>query len=270
MPAETTLDKATLLKAADYLLTHWPTGDHDGNFGGPPPYIKAGEQRLSLSEAFQGFLISLDNYLGKQSLPAQVTVRELVGPVKYPHYALGKEPARDPKKLIVGYLWAELDPEYFPDLETVFRQGLPPAGGGLNIVWPLCTTADVEDFFYAVTLARKEMDRDGHIPAEIPLHFSEERSFGQRQREKIRAIVNPAEFLYGLAQQYRLVGQQGKPGAVMMISMNVIAAQRSQFVMPSIPATFEGGMKGYQQMNGFIRRRKVPDWAIQNAWNYKP
>ena len=37
-----------------------------------------------------------------------------------------------------------------------------------------------------------------------------------------------------------------------------------------IPATFEGGMKGYQQMNGFIRRRKVPDWAIQNAWNYKP
>ena len=40
--------------------------------------------------------------------------------------------------------------------------------------------------------------------------------------------------------------------------------------MPSIPATFEGGMKHYQQMNGFIRCLNVPEWAIHNAWNYKP
>ena len=40
--------------------------------------------------------------------------------------------------------------------------------------------------------------------------------------------------------------------------------------MPSIPASHEGGMREYQQMNGFIRRVKVPEWAIHNAWNYKP
>ena len=73
-----------------------------------------------------------------------------------------------------------------------------------------------------------------------------------------------------MAQQYRLVGGQGKPGDVMMISMNLIAEQRSQFVMPSIPASYEGGMKEYQQMNGFIWRLKVPEWAIHNAWNFKP
>ena len=73
-----------------------------------------------------------------------------------------------------------------------------------------------------------------------------------------------------MAQQYRLVGRQGKPGNVMMVSMNVIAEQRGQFVMPSMPASHEGGMKGYQQMNGFIRRAKVPEWVIHKAWNYKP
>ena len=40
--------------------------------------------------------------------------------------------------------------------------------------------------------------------------------------------------------------------------------------MPSYPASFKGGMKEYQKMNGFILRHKVPDWAIHNAWNYEP
>ncbi len=36
------------------------------------------------------------------------------------------------------------------------------------------------------------------------------------------------------------------------------------------PATFERGMKEFQQLNGVILRHKVPDWAMDNAWNYKP
>ena len=73
-----------------------------------------------------------------------------------------------------------------------------------------------------------------------------------------------------MAQQYRLVAERGKPGDVMMVSMNLIGPQRSQFVMPAYPATFERGMKEFQQLNGVILRHKVPDWAIDNAWNYKP
>lgn len=59
---------------------------------------------------------------------------------------------------------------------------------------------------------------------------------------------------------------KGNPGDVMILSMNIVAEQRGQFIMPSIPASFEGGMKEYQQLNGFIRRAKTPDWVIQNAW----
>ena len=88
--------------------------------------------------------------------------------------------------------------------------------------------------------------------------------------EKIRAIVNPAEFLYGMAQLWRQIVVNGKPGDVMMVSMNVIGQQHGQFIMPSIPASYEGGAREYQRMNGFIWRHKVPDWAIHNAWNYKP
>ena len=29
-------------------------------------------------------------------------------------------------------------------------------------------------------------------------------------------------------------------------------------------------MNEFQQLNGVIVRHKVPDWAIHNAWNYKP
>jgi hypothetical protein len=262
-PVETTLSRADLLSAADHLLTQWPRGDHDGNFGGPPPYIQTGDRNLTLSEAFQGFLISLQKYAESRNVPEKVVVRELVGPVKYPQVDLAEEPRRDPAKLIGGYLAEELEAKDFPSPETVFSQGLPPAGGGLNIVWPVCTTADVEDFFYSVREAHREMQSDGHIPAGIPMYFLEELSFGKRHTEKIRAIVNPAEFLYGLAQQYRLVAKLQKPG-------DVIAHQQGQFIMPAYPASFEGGMKVYQKTNGIIWRHKVPDWAIHNAWNYKP
>ncbi len=269
-PKETTLSKSDLLSAADHLLTHWPQGDHDGNFGGPPPYVQADDRVLSLSETFQGFLITLQEYAESRTVLEKVVVKELVGPVKYPQVDLAEEPKRDQAKLIGGYLAEELDPKHFPSPETVFAQGLPPAGGGLNIVWPVCTSADVEDFFYSVREAYRETNTDGHIPASIPLYFLEENSFGARHTEKIRAFVNPAEFLYGLAQQYRLVAKFGKPGDVMMVSMNVIADQVGQFIMPAYPASFQGGMKVYQKTNGIIWRHKVPDWAIHNAWNYKP
>ncbi|MDP6038283.1 MAG: hypothetical protein QGG64_07025 [Candidatus Latescibacteria bacterium] len=268
-PVETTISQADLLSAADQLLTQWPRGDHDGNFGGPPPYVEAGDKNLTLSETFQGFLISLQEYAESREVLEKVVIRELVGPIKYPQVDLAEEPKRDPDKLIGGYLAEELDPKHFPSPETVFAQGLPPAGGGLNIVWPVCTTADVEDFFYSVREAHREMQSDGHIPSGIPMYFLEENSFGKRHTEKIRAIVNPAEFLYGLAQQYRLIAKHGKPGDVMMVSMNVIAHQKGQFIMPAYPASFEGGMKVYQKTNGIIWRHKVPDWAIHNAWNYK-
>ena len=257
--------------AARNLLSHWPEGDHDGNFGGPPPYIETEEGPLSLADGFQAFTYAIAYYIENNGLPDKVTVREVLGPVEYKQYDLEGEPYFDTRKLFGGYMPSELDRNFFPEPEIVNSQGLPPAGGGLNIVWPMTTLAQSRYVINAVQQVNQYLQKEETIPSGISMWFYAEENRGKRSNTwMIECTVNPAEFLYAMAQLFLQIDRRGTPGPIMFASMNIVSEQIGKYLMPSTPPVFEKKFGKMEQMEGFIWRKKVPKNLINAAWKYTP
>jgi len=119
-------------------LAHWPLGDHSGNLGGPPRLLSLPSGRtLALAEAFQAFLLALDGWQANGSLPEQVTLTPIYGPVDTPVYRLEEIPHL-PEEENYGMAMQKyrISEEAAPDPTVVNRQGLPGAGTVPNLTGP--------------------------------------------------------------------------------------------------------------------------------------
>ena len=273
-PSKRRLKRETVLMAANQLILNWPQEfSHDGDFPYPPDYVDLGTDSLSLTEAFQAFAYSLEYYLDRGSLPQEVEVEDLLGPIDYPMYDLEEEPKIDHRKL-TGYNPREISEEKMPDSDIVNSQGLPAVGD--YYVWmPVHAILDDEDVMQAAWESAKWIRRVGHILGivEIPVRSEESRQINFRQTRlllKYRARLNAAEFLYALAQEYRLTNI-GKPGPVMAISMKIIKDQPCGLITPYSSVGYKGAMVGqYHRLEGFIWRARVSKTLLNKAWTYKP
>jgi len=265
---ERVVTKRQVLDAADYLMVHGPRSwlTHHGEVqGGPPDYVKAEDENFSLAEAFQAFARSLDYYVKNRTLPEKVVLKEILGPIDYPMYELKDELKMDPWKNREEWWPFELDREYFPDPQIVASQGI----GSISVL--------VNDSFVlgAVCQAAQQMDKNGHIPGVIPILIprTERRDIALPRQVGEPAIrhanANPAEILYAMAQELRLINIHGMPGPVVMRGILIIQYQRSHLIAPSttvVPSHYR-----FRLMDGaFIWREMVTKWLINAAWTYKP
>jgi len=267
-PKKKTITKGIIAQMADYLVINWPQEfSHDGDFPGPPSHIDLGGTCYSLSEAFEAFVYALEHYVEKGYLPEKVEIEDVLGPIDYPMYELEEEPKIDSRKL-TGYIPREISEDKMPDPELVNSQGLP-ACGDYHVWMPIHTIVDDEDVMQAVWNVAKTVRKEGHIPGmiEIPLRSEESRG---KLLLKYKAKVNAAEFLYALAQEYKLT-YRGGPGPVMMISMKMAQAQTCALIAPYSPVGYKGaGVGQWWRLGGFIWRAKMSIWALNRAWTYKP
>jgi len=268
-PSKRKLKKETVLEAANQLILNWPQEfSHDGDFPYPPEYVDLGADSLSLAEAFQAFVYSLEYYLDKGSLPEEVEVEDILGPIDYPMYDLEDEPKMDPRKL-TGYNPREISEDKMPDPQLVNSQGLPSSGD--YYIWmPVHTVLDDEDVMQAAWEAAKRIRKVGHIPGVVEIAIRSEESRHRHLLLKYKGKLNAAEFLYALAQEYRLTSM-GKPGAVMAISMKMIKDQPCGLIAPYSPVGYKGTILGqYHRLEGFIWRARVSKTLLNKAWTYKP
>lgn len=256
------LNAPQILEAADYLLCHWPQGTHDGDFGGPPAFLRMGQAALSLADAFEAMTVSLAEWQKSRRLPRTVRLRGLRGPVDFPVVALQVEPKRDPEKAKTGYMPAEIPRQFLPDPALVNSQGLPPCGD--YHVWiPTHTKVEAEDTMAAVRTVGQELS--DRVPGAIPVRMLSEDSRSKEPRW-IVVKVNPAEFLYALAQQYRAIHVRGKPASVVMVSMKITNTQRCQLVIPFTADTSRGAVVGPIRLEGFIWRAPLNRNELDRAW----
>lgn len=235
------LTRSQLAQAADYILTHWPENGHH-NFGKPPYFIDLPEDDLSLAQAFQGFAFSLNEFSKIGKLPEKMEVANIHGPMDAPkYYEQGMN----------------IDASYGVD------QGLPTTG---DWAWsyPVHSIFDGEDVMKAVKdVARKLSNK---IPAiiEIKILPSEPRD----SDEKASVVVNPAEFLYAMAQEYRGINLNGKPVRAMMVSTTICNSQEGGTLQDRVELGAIRGARQGELMSAF--RLPINPQTINHDWTYVP
>ena len=76
----------------------------------------------------------------------------------------------------------------------------------------------------------------------------------------MEVALNPAEFLYGMAQVYRRLARDGEPGPVVLSSMKVSPTQRTECVLVK-----PGGPR-----DSFIWRSDLSPAKLDAAWTRVP
>jgi len=218
----------------------------------------------------------LDYYVKNRVLPEKIVLKDILGPIDYPMYKLKDEPKMDPWKNKEEWMPFEMDREYFPDPEVVGSQGIGARSAFVNDSHALD----------AVCRAVQEMDKNGYIPGVVPILIpaaeAEDVVSVWRAEGSLRGIMrvrgggpmrranaNPAELLYAMAQELRLINIHGMPGPVVLRPMLIIQYQRSHLIVPSTLVVPSVGL--FRIMEGaFIWREMVTKWLLNAAWTYKP
>ena len=245
------LGRAEVVEAAGELLAHWPLGDHSGNLGGPPRLLFLDDGRiLALAEAFQAFLLALDGWQANGSLPDQVTLAPIYGTVDTPVYRLEEIPhLPEDGNYGMAMQHYRVAPEHAPDPEVVNRQGLPGAGT-VDYGWPAVVRLEADDLMAAVVQVREVMtDRvPGVITVTLPAYGG----------GTVETPVNPAEFLYAMAQEVRWLDGEGTPGPVALVSMKVAADQVGSYV--------EVENEEGEVVSAFVWRGFMTQAELNRAW----
>ena len=248
-----------ILLAADDILSRWPRYTHDGDFGGPPVFLELGEKRrISLADAFQAFVRAIDEWRKTARLPDSVALKPLRGPIDFPTFKLEAPQTLDVRQRLLGYTPREIPRDAMPDPRVVARQGLP-ACGDFHLWIQTHTKADANDMLTAVArVAEKMTDR---VPGVVSLNLLCHAAQGEPDAKRLTAI-NPAEFLYALAQQYRSLATRGKPNDVVLVSAKIAPEQVCRLLLPA----------GGNRFDGFIYRGYMTPEALDVAWTrpYKP
>jgi len=82
-PQKKKLPKSVVMAAAEYLAGFWDQADPETSPAQTPEYAEAGTSNLSLTEAFQAIVFSLEYYAVEERLPEHVVCLEVLGPVEY-------------------------------------------------------------------------------------------------------------------------------------------------------------------------------------------
>jgi hypothetical protein len=253
IPHPASLSRADILLAADDVLSHWPHYTHDGDFGGPPGLVELDEKRsISLADAFQAFVCAIDEWRAAGKLPDSVALKPMRGPIDFPTYRLDAPQTLDYRQRLLGYTPREIPREAMPDPRAVARQGLPPCGD-FHLWIPTHTRADADDVIAAVKRVAETMT--DHVPGTILLDLLCHVQQGQPD-VKAEVAVNPAEFLYALAQEYRSLAVRGKPNDVVLVSMKVTSEQTCRLLLP----------QGGNRFEGFIHRGYLSPDVLNAAW----
>jgi hypothetical protein len=247
------LSRTEVLLAADAILSHWPPFSHDGDFGGPPAFVQLDDQRaVSLADAFQAFVRAIDAWREQGALPESVALKPLRGPVDFPAFELRAEQTLDHQKRLQGYEPRRIPREAMPAPKLVASQGLP-ACGDFHVWIQTHTKADADDLIAAVKRVAEAMT--DHVPGVIMVNLLCHTRKGEPDA-KHEIAVNPAEFLYALAQEYRALAARGKPNDVVLVSKKVTPEQVCKLLLPS----------GGHRFEGFIHRGYLSSDELDAAW----
>lgn len=223
-PSPKTLTREGILLAADAVLSAPSLNSHDGDFGEPPDYVDIGIERLSLADTFQAFARAFSHYAQAGALPEQASLPHLRGPIDYPRYDRPVRP-RPSSAPIPGYTPTEVRREEAPDAAIVNAQGLPPSGD-YHIWMPTHAIADGQAIIEAAT----RLDLSDHIPGVARVRLPSEASRGGSPQE-VEVALNPAEFLYAMAQVVRSIAREGAPGPALLVSTKVSSRQLTRCVL---------------------------------------
>jgi hypothetical protein len=120
---------------------------------------------------------------------------------------------------------------------------------------PTHTLAEGEAILQTV----QRLDLSSHIPGVIPVQLP--RAAAQEGLVPgAETALNPAEFLYAMAQELRLIAREGQPGPVLLVSTKVSAAQRTCCVLVR-----PGGPR-----DSFIWRSDLPPAELDALWTRVP
>lgn len=258
-PLSTSVTAADIAKAADAVLSTSLLNTHDGDFAEPPDFIELGYRRLSpertfsLADAFQALTRALTHWGKHGELPGEMRLPFIRGPVDYPRYGREVRPAL-PDIQFIGYTPTELPVAAVPDPAVINSQGLPPAGD-YHVWMPTHTLAEGG----AVIAAASALDLSDHVPGVIRLPLRAEDSRGCEPRS-VDVALNPAEFLYAMAQVYRQLARDGRPGPVALVSIKVASSQRTECVLVR-----PGGPR-----DSFLWRSDLTPAELDAAWTRVP
>ncbi|MFH1928277.1 MAG: hypothetical protein ABIK79_08940 [Chloroflexota bacterium] len=239
--------------AADEVLSTPLLNTHDGDFAEPPEFIDLGHRRLSLAQAFQALARSLAYWAERGALPGELELPFVRGPVDYPQYEGDVKPVL-PDIQFIGYTPTELPVAEVPDPTVINSQGLPPAGD-YHVWMPTSTLAEGE----VIVAAASAVDLSDHVPGVIRLPVRAEDSRAGEPRF-VDVALNPAEFLYGMAQVYRQLARGDAPGRVALASMKVSPTQLTECVLVK-----PGGPR-----DSFIWRSDLTPSELNAAWTRVP
>jgi hypothetical protein len=246
------LGRAAILQIADSILTQWPTFTHDGDFGGPPACARADGKDICLADAFEALSRSIAAFHASGALPDAVPLLRLQGPIDWPRFELKAVPQHHPERLPGGYYPHDIPREAMPEPAIVNAQGLPPCGD--RFIWmPTHVKVDAEDMMSAAAAVADGLST--RVPGRIDVSLLGSGGPGRPAR-KLAVALNPAEFLYGLAQEFRALHERGAPNDVVLVSMKLTPGQTCRLILP------DGG----ERFDTFIWRKALTDEEINAAW----
>jgi hypothetical protein len=248
-PLGINLTESEIGQISDSVMKTAFLNTHDGDFAEPPEFIAAGSLRVSLASAFLGLAFSLRIYQKTGVLPHELEIPYIQGPIDFPRYTKKVEP-RLPDKQFIGYTPTELPLAEVPAAEIINSQGLPPSGD-YHIWMPthlLVTRQEILD-----TVSRLELET--HIPGVIHLQVP-----SGKPARGIEISINPAEFLYGMAQVYRQITHHLSTEWVALINLKISANQRTECVL----------IKPGGPQDSFIWRSALSPEELDVAWTRVP
>jgi hypothetical protein len=186
-------------------------------------------------------------------LPERLELPFIDGPIDYPQYGEEVKP-EIPDIQFIGYTPTEISSERMPPAQLINSQGLPPAGD-FHVWMPTHILLAGEEVIRVATA----LDVSERVPGVVEVTIQAEDSRGREPR-MVTVALNPAEFLYAMAQVYRQLATKGRPGNVALVSMKVAANQRTECALVK-----PGGAR-----DSFIWRSPLSPAELNAAWTTYP
>jgi hypothetical protein len=252
-PLPITVTGVELAAAADSVLSTHLLNTHDGDFAEPAEFVDLGSRRLSLAQTFQALVKALSYWAERGELPGTIELPFIHGPVDYPQYDSVVQPEL-PDVQMIGYTPTTLPIGQVPNASVINRQGLPPAGD-YHVWMPTHTLVEGGKIVDVATQLDVTREVPGVIEIEVP--GGPNRGLADHL---VRVALNPAEFMYGMAQIYRRLVDSSEPGRVGLVSIKVAAGERTECVLvkPGGPRT------------SFIWRSPLTASELDAAWTRAP
>ncbi|MBI3694790.1 MAG: hypothetical protein HY238_08125 [Acidobacteria bacterium] len=231
LPETQAVAVSTADEMAGLLLANWG--------GSPPEYLETGGTDFSLCDAFQTFFEFLREYSAAGRFPKAVTIRDLLGPTDTP-VSLGIAGSR------IGAGFTDIPATTVPVRTVVYT---------VRETAPRLTDRIPGAFQLSGRETAKGFEPSGELLDGVILN---ERSYS-------KAVLNPAEFLYCMAQAYRKLRSNDISGSVLVRGTNVFPTMEG---LKSIE--FEPLPAGDRSQLAKARLTRQDWYTLLQRWTVKP